>query len=147
VNAAAPSSFELAIGGSVVAEELKGEPGRAVAIATAAVADAGAGQPASEAAARTDLGLALILQGLPGAARSRLAEAIRTGEAEVALLAGLYARMATVQRYNTFPNGQGAGGTEITARWDGVADEEAAAKRLDALADRVGRSRSSPSGG
>jgi tetratricopeptide (TPR) repeat protein len=140
VNAAAPSSFELAIGGSVVAEELKGEPGRAVAIATAAVADAGAGQPASEAAARTDLGLALILQGLPGAARPRLAEAIRTGEAEVALLAGLYERLATGLRYNTFPNGQGAGGIEITARWDGVADEEAAARRLDALADRVGRS-------
>ena len=140
VSAAALSHFELAIGGSLVAEELKGDPGRAVSIATAAVADARAKGQASKAAARTDLGLALILQGLPGAARPHLEEAIRTGAAEVALLAGLYERMATSLRYNTFPNGQGAGGTEISARWDGVADEEAAAERLDGLAGRVGRS-------
>jgi CHAT domain-containing protein/tetratricopeptide (TPR) repeat protein len=140
MNDSAPSSFELAIGASVVAEELKGEPSRAVAIATAAVADADKRGQGDAAAARTDLGLALLLAGLPGAARWPLAEAVRSGPAEVALFAGVYERMAAGLRFNTFPNGQGAGGTEISARWDGVADETAAARRLDALAGQVGHS-------
>ena len=57
--------------------------------------------PAGEAAARTDLGLALILQGLPGAAGPHLVAAMRTG-AEAALAAA------------AFPGGELLGGEAAT---------------------------------
>jgi hypothetical protein len=65
------------------------------------VAGASAHGPAGEAAARTDLGLALILQGLPGAAGPHLVAAMRTG-AEAALAAA------------AFPGGELLGGEAAT---------------------------------
>jgi CHAT domain-containing protein/tetratricopeptide (TPR) repeat protein len=137
----ATSPVGLALGGSAAAEELKGEPGQATAAATATLTRARErGDPAGEAAARADLGLALVLQGLPGAAQPNLAEAMRTGAPEVALLAALWERLATSLRFNAFADGQGAGGVEILARWDAIADAQAATARLDALAAAAPRS-------
>jgi len=124
--ATAYPALDAALGGSIVADELKGSPGRAVELATAALQN-------GDAAARVDLALALILSGRPGAAHRLLEEAIATAPPEVALLAAAYERLATSLRFNAFADGQGAGGLELSARWNGVADEAAAERRMAAL--------------
>ncbi|HET8953276.1 MAG TPA: hypothetical protein VFN44_22330, partial [Solirubrobacteraceae bacterium] len=128
--ATAYPALDAALGGSIVADELKGSPARAVELASAEVRN-------GDAAARVNLALALILSGRPGAAQPLLEEAIAAGAPEVALLAAAYERLATILRFNAFADGQGASGLELSARWDGVADEQAAAERLAALEPRV----------
>jgi CHAT domain-containing protein len=135
---AAPSSpVDVALGGSIVVEELKGAPGEASRLAAAAMERARAGGAAVVADALVDHGRALLVAGRPAAARGALLEAMELGPPVRALAAGALERVATAWCFNTFPDGQGAAATEIAARWDGVADEAATVPRLDALAGQV----------
>ncbi len=59
------------------------------------------------------------------------------GPPATALRAGLYERLASAARFNAFPDGQGAGAAEINARWNAIADESAAAGRLERLAQEA----------
>lgn len=126
------------MGDSIIAEELKGCPRLAAEVTKAALADARAdGNPGGLFVALCDRGLALVLQGLPGAAERCLAEVTANAQGEIALLAAVYARLATTLRFNAFADGQGSAANEILARFDPVAYEVSAARRMDELAAAI----------
>ena len=111
-----------ALGGSIFADEGKGD------FATAAVrADAlrdAAGDDAGRCDAAITRALVHLLQSEPGPASRLAAEALeRAGGDPDRTLRALSCTLAAIhQQYNTFPDGNGVGAVEVSARWQGATD-------------------------
>ena len=113
-----------ALGHSVIYEEHKGDYAQARRIAEASLASARqADNPAVLADALLARGVVHLLQGEPPAAIRCLDELERVvpDDYDRCLRAVSYANLATFWHYNRFPDGGGAGSTELSARWDGQA--------------------------
>lgn len=114
-----------ALGQSVVYDDYKGDFERARQIADHWLYQARQeGDANMSADALIWRGIVHIMQGEPVAATSCLAEAERLAphDANRCLRALGYNLLATYERFNSFPDGAGAGALEISARWRGAED-------------------------
>lgn len=111
------------LGGSVIADELKGDLTKAASVAREAVEAAGSLDGPAVADARLDLALVLILQGLPGSAIEELNQLPPPDTLAPDLQARCVAlhNLAVYVRFNTFPGGEGAGGAHLATLWLGPA--------------------------
>jgi CHAT domain-containing protein len=124
------------LGGSVIYEEYKGNFAQARRIAEAALIDA-RGQKNRKALADALLarGVVHLLQGEPPLALKcfqELEQAVPS-DFDRRLRALNYANLATYWQYNLFPDGGGAGGTELSALWNGVEYAKSEAPRREAV--------------
>ena len=111
-----------ALGGSVIPDELKGDFARAGEIARRSVEAADrSNEPGKRTDARIDLALVQILQGFPASALEcldRLSHPEALTPDRLARRSSLR-NLAVYLRFNTFPGGEGAGGTHLSTLWNG----------------------------
>ena len=121
-DAALPDPLLAALGGSLLYDALKGDFRQAATLADAALAHASAAP--ARADAMIDRAVIHALQGAPRPARELLEEALRLvpDDTDRRLRATTYLLRAAHLQYNVFPDGGGAGASEINARWDGVTE-------------------------
>jgi CHAT domain-containing protein len=111
-----------ALGHSVIYEEYKGNYNQAQRIAEEKLNDARQqGDPALLADALLAWGVVHLLQGEPPAAIRCFQELEQTvpDDCDRRLRAASYTNLATFWHYNLFPDGNGAGATELEMRWNG----------------------------
>lgn len=128
--------IDTVLGGSVISEEYKGDFAQARRIADSALHDA-RGHKNKEALADALLaqGIVHLLQGDPPLALKCFQELEQAVPSDYnrRLRALNYANLATYWQYNLFPDGGGAAGTELSARWNGVEYAKSEAPRREAV--------------
>ena len=117
-----PATLMQSLGGSAFSEECKGDFGRAAGQADALLA--AARTPEETADALILRGGVHLLQGEPAPAVRLLERALEIvpNDASRTLRALSSLLLATHQRYNAFPDGNGVGAEEVSVRWRGAQD-------------------------
>ena len=128
------------LGASVLSEECKGDFGRAADQADVLLAAAHAPEEIADAAMLR--GCIHLLQGEPASAVSVLERVpeIVPNDSNRTLLALSWQLLAAHQRFNAFPDGNGVGAVEVSARWGGDLD----LLPMDALWHKTHQSASDP---
>jgi CHAT domain-containing protein len=133
-------AVDALLGQSVIYEEHKGDFARARQCAEERLDQARRqGSPEPLAEALLARGVVSLLQGEEAAALSSFEEGEGLVGADPARLLrfAAYTNLATNLKYATFPDGGSAAGSELDARWDGVADSRQNSPRRQALAAQV----------
>jgi len=127
---------DVALGGSIIYENYRGDFVKARRIAESALNEARGGKkPKLLADALIARGVVHFLQGESPLALKcfQELEQVVPSDFNRRLRALNYANLATYWQYNLFPDGAGAAGTELSARWDGVEYAKSEAQRREAI--------------